>query len=183
MSAGYGIPIEKGWVALLEKRLAAKGYNYRVINDSISGDTTSNGLRRIAAALKKYKPNLVIIELGGNDGLRGIKPTIMRRNLQKMVRLAKQKDASVILLAVPLPPNYGRAYIDRFLKVYSQVAKEENVAIVPNFLKNVGGISSLMQQDGVHPNAKAQKRLLNNAWPVIKQNLKSIALLNSKKVP
>lgn len=175
LSAGYGITIEEGWVALLEKRLLAQGHDYRVINDSISGDTSSNGLNRIAASLKKYKPAIVLIELGGNDGLRGIHPKTMRRNLGEIVRLAKAANAKVIIVAVPLPPNYGRAYIKRFLSVYQQIAHEQQVPIVDNFLTGIGDNSNLMQADGIHPNAKAQEILLDNVWPIIMQNIVSKA--------
>lgn len=171
LSAGYGIEEKRGWVSLLKQRLSEQGYDYRVVNDSISGDTTSNGLSRIKAGLKRHKPNLVLIELGGNDGLRGISPKTMSENLSRMIVLAKSTNAKVILLAVPLPPNYGPAYINRFLSVYRKLAAQENIPLVNNFLKGIGGHPDLMQADGIHPNVKAQPLLLNNAWPIIRPQL------------
>lgn len=174
LSAGYGIDIEQGWVKLLQRRLIEEKYLYSVINDSISGDTTSNGLARLIKALVKYHPEIVIIELGGNDGLRGITLASMRENLAKMIKLSQKAKAKVLLVGVPLPPNYGPAYIKQFQAVYTELAKTSHIPLANNFLDKVGGVSDLMQADGIHPNAKAQPQLLTNVWgslaPLLKKN-------------
>jgi acyl-CoA thioesterase-1 len=171
LSAGYGIKKEQSWVNLLKKRIASKGYAVNVVNDSISGDTSSNGLSRLDDSLKKYKPNIVVIELGGNDGLRGISPQAMQQNLTEMIEKIKASGAKVLMLGVPLPPNYGQVYIERFLTVYQQVAKQQNIPLVQNFIENIGGNPRLMQADGIHPNALAQPVLLDNVWMQLEQLL------------
>lgn len=168
ISAAYGMDIEQGWVALLDQRLAARAPGkHRVINSSVSGETTAGGLRRLPALLKQHRPEVVVIELGGNDGLRGQPPKLMQRNLAAMARMAKQAGARVVLLGMKIPPNYGRAYTEAFAAVYPAVAKAEGVALLPFLLDGVGGVPAFMQSDGVHPNARAQPRLLELAWPLI----------------
>ncbi len=164
LSAAYGIPVEKGWVSLLQKRLDDKSYEWDVINASISGDTTGGGLTRLPTALERHQPKLVLIELGGNDGLRGLSLRVMRQNLVKMARLAKQEGASVLLLGVRLPANYGPLYGKRFQKVFQEVAREAEVPLVEFFLEGVAEHLDLMQADGIHPLATAQPRLLENVW-------------------
>ena len=162
--------IEQGWVSLLDKRLASRAPGkYQVINASVSGETTAGGLRRLPALLKQHKPDVVVLELGGNDGLRGQPPKLMERNLVSMIRLSKQAGARVVVLGMKIPPNYGKAYTDAFTAVFLRVAKAEGVAALPFFLDGVGGVPELMQKDGIHPNAKAQPKLLELAWPLIMQ--------------
>ena len=172
ISAAFGLEIEQGWVTLLEQRLAQEGYPHEVINASVSGDTTAGGLARLPALLEQVEPALVVIELGGNDGLRALPTANMQQNLSTMVRLAENAGADVILLGMRIPPNYGPRYSDAFEKVFTEVANEHHVALVPFFLEGVGGVEGLMQSDGVHPTAAAQTILLDNAWPSIRQWLK-----------
>lgn len=164
ISAGFGIEQGKGWVALLEQRLQTQHYNYQVVNASISGDTTSNGLTRMPALLAEYKPAVVLIELGGNDGLRAIPPKQIQQNLSTMVELAKRAKAEVLLVGIELPPNYGNQYLEKFIAVFPAVAKEQQVKLVPSIVANTGGNSELMQADGVHPNTKAQPIVLEDVW-------------------
>jgi len=174
ISAAYGMNIEQGWVSLLDKQLAREAPGqHRVINASVSGETTSGGLRRLPALLKQHAPNVVVLELGGNDGLRGQPPALMVRNLSAMIRLSKQAGARVIVLGMRIPPNYGKAYTEAFFAVFPTVAKAEKVALLPFFLEGVGGVPEFMQQDGIHPNAKAQPKLLKSALPLIRDSLSS----------
>ena len=165
LSAGYGIDPKQGWAALLQKRLHDEKYNYTVVNASISGDTTSNGLTRMPAALNQYEPQITIIELGGNDGLRGLPLVTLKNNLQQLVELAKNADSKVLLVAERMPPNYGPSYTQQFQQVYVDVASAESVGLVPLFLKGIDDRSELMQEDGIHPKIEAQAMMLNNVWP------------------
>lgn len=164
LSAAYGIDYDKGWVSLLTKQLSQKG-DYKVINLSTSGDTTSNGLAKLEPALKQYQPELVIIELGANDGLRGLTISHIKKNLETMIQLAQKQQAKVLLLATWLPPNYGPQFLDQFKNIYSELASAYKVAIIPMFLEGVAGNDQLMQSDGLHPNEKAQPLILKNIWP------------------
>ncbi|MNM68663.1 Esterase TesA precursor [compost metagenome] len=168
ISAGLGLDTGQGWVSLLEKRLKEKGYDYRVVNASISGDTSAGGLARLPALLAEEKPELVLIELGGNDGLRGMAPLHLQQNLAAMVSASRDSGAKVILLGMRLPPNYGERYTQAFAQVFQQVAEQQKVALVPFFLDRVGGNPQLMQPDGIHPAADAQPLLLENLWPTLK---------------
>lgn len=172
ISAAFGLEIEQGWVVLLEQRLAEENYPHEVINASVSGDTTAGGLARLPVLLEQVKPALVVIELGGNDGLRALPTANMQQNLSAMVTLAENAGADVILLGMRIPPNYGPRYSDAFEQVFTEVADEHDVALVPFLLEGVGGVEGLMQGDGVHPTAAAQTILLDNAWPSIRQWLK-----------
>lgn len=163
ISAGFGIEEGQGWVTLLEKRLQQQNYDYTVINASISGDTTSNGLARLPFLLEQYKPEVVIIETGGNDGLRGTPPQKIKQNLTEMVSLAK-KQAKVLLIGIQLPPNYGNQYLERFLAIYPAVAEQQEIALLPSIVANTGGKPELMQADGVHPNTQGQAILLEDVW-------------------
>jgi acyl-CoA thioesterase-1 len=165
LSAGYGVTTERRWVTLLTQRLVKHCGSFKVVNASISGDTSQGGLSRLPALLINHQPNIVVIELGGNDGLRGIAIKTMRQNLQQMVSLAKQAKASVLLLGVRLPANYGEDFVNAFHQVYYDVAKAESVPLVPFFLQDVALNEQLMQADGIHPNDKAQPILLDNVWP------------------
>lgn len=171
ISAALGLETSQGWVSLLEKRLSEKGYEQRVVNASISGDTSAGGLSRLPALLAEHKPELVIIELGGNDGLRGQPPAQLQQNLASMIDSARQQGASVLLLGMRLPPNYGVRYTTAFANVYSTLAAEKQVPLVPFFLEGVGGVPEMMQADGIHPTAKAQPRLLDNLWPTLEPML------------
>ncbi len=172
LSAAYKIPVEKGWVHLLSERLAARGYAYRVVNASIPGDTTAGGLARLPGELKRYQPAIVVIELGGNDGLQGLPPGQMRANLARMVGLAQKAGAKVLLVGVRMPPNYGPAYTKRFAAVYREVAAAKNVPLVPELMKGVVSHPELMQERGIHPRAAAEPKLLDNVWPVLEPLLK-----------
>lgn len=171
ISAAYGLEMERGWVALLQQRLTARGLSYQVVNASISGDTSAGGRNRLPALLRQHQPSLVVIELGGNDGLRGLPLANLQDNLRTMVQLAKQQDAQVILLGMRIPPNYGARYTEGFYQVFQKVAEQESVPVVDFFLENVGGVPGMVQADGIHPTEQAQPILLDNAWVVIKETI------------
>jgi acyl-CoA thioesterase-1 len=168
ISAGFGLDTTKGWVALLQQRLEHEGFSDKVINASITGDTSGGAQARLAPLLAANKPDLVILELGGNDGLRGQPPAQLQQNLSMMIDSAKGVGAKVLLLGMQLPPNYGKRYTDAFAKVYPDLAQQKSVALVPFFLQGVGGVPALMQADGLHPAVGAQGMLLDNVWPVLK---------------
>jgi acyl-CoA thioesterase-1 len=165
LSAGYGLKPAQGWVALLEKRLQAQGYEYRVVNASVSGETSGGGLQRLARALELHKPAVVIIELGANDGLRGLPVPLTRDNLTKIVASTKQSGAKVLLVGMRLPPNYGPRYTNDFMRMFRDIATASSVALVPFLLQSVALKPALMQSDGLHPTAQAQPALLDTLWP------------------
>ncbi len=165
LSAAYGIDLDDGWVSRLQRRLVAKGHGYDVVNASISGDTTRSGLMRMDKALQVHIPAILILELGGNDGLRGVAPSETRGNLASMIEKARGAGAEVLLLGMRLPPNYGHAYTSRFEGIYSALAEHYGVPLVPFMLEGVAGHQALMQHDGVHPRAEGQERILDNVWP------------------
>ena len=171
LSAAYGIKQDEGWVALLQQRLALNKQNYQVINASISGETTSGGLSRFADMLKQQKPNIVVIALGGNDGLRGLKVSDIKTNLDKMILQAKAINAQVLLLGVKIPPNYGLKYSQQFSENYAELAKKHALKLVPFFLDGVAGNPQLIQADGLHPVAAAQPKILDNVWPILSKML------------
>ena len=173
LSAGYNIDVEQGWVELLNQKLQQEGYPHTVINGSISGDTTTQGLLRLPTLLEQHDPEIVIIELGGNDALRGTPPNAIKRNLSKLIDTSKRSGAEVLLLGIQIPPNYGQRYAQAFFDNYAQLANEKKVKLVPFFLENVGGNDELMQDDGIHPNVKAQPILLENIWPQLKTQIKN----------
>lgn len=175
LSAGFGLEPGQGWVELLQDRLEAKGYGYRVVNASISGDTTTGGLGRLPRALKVHRPSIVVIELGGNDGLRGTPIAVMRQNLGQMIRLAQEAGARVVLAGIQMPPNYGSRYTKEFAAVYPELARTHAVALVDFILDGVALDMGLMQADGIHPNAAAQPRVLDNAWPAIEKELRALS--------
>ena len=156
LSAGYGMPIEKGWVNLLQQTLNEQNSFYTLINKSISGDTTAGGLARIDEALAKYKPGIVILELGANDGLRGMPPGLIKKNLRELVQRIQRAGSRVLLLSMRIPPNYGKRYTDMFYANYPALAEEMNIPWVPFILQDVALVKELMQRDGLHPNEKAQ---------------------------
>ncbi|MCC1497686.1 arylesterase [Alcanivorax sp. 1008] len=171
ISAAYGIDKEQGWVALFEAEYAAKCDGLKVSNASVSGETTAGGAARLPAILRDVEPDIVVIELGGNDGLRGLSPQAMEGNLRTMVRLSRQAGAQPLLFGMYLPPNYGEAYRQMFDQAFTRVAKSESVALLPFFLDGVGAVDGLMLEDGIHPNAKGQPILLNNARPLLEAAL------------
>lgn len=171
LSAGYGIDVDQSWPALLQARLAEEGYEHRVVNASISGETTEGGATRISDALSEFDPALVILELGGNDGLRGFPPARIRDNLERIVTTAVESDASVVLLGIRIPPNYGPRYTRMFEDVYREIASLHEVPWIEFFMEGVALNDTLMQDDGIHPNAEAQPILLDNAWPIIRDAL------------
>ena len=168
ISAAHGVALADGWVARLQDRLAERGYPHRVVNASVGGDTTSGGLARLPDALARHRPSVVVIELGGNDGLRGQPPKAMAANLGRMVARARAAGARVLLLGVRLPPNYGPAYTEAFAEAYRKAAREHDAALVPRVLAGVGERRALMQGDGIHPNAAGHARILDNVWPALK---------------
>ena len=168
ISAAFGLDTRLGWVSLLEQRLREQGYDDKVVNASISGDTSAGGLARLPALLVEHKPDVVIVELGGNDGLRGQLPAQLKQNLAGMIDASQQAGAKVLLLGMQLPPNYGARYTQAFAAVYAELGKEKNVALVPFFLEGVGGKTELMQADRIHPAVGAQGLLLDNVWPALK---------------
>jgi acyl-CoA thioesterase-1 len=172
LSAGYGIKPEESWVTLLGERLRSEGYGYQVVNASISGDTTTGGLRRLPRSLATHQPAVVIIELGGNDGLRGTPVNVMRANLERMITLAQEAGARVILAGMQIPTNYGAQYTRAFAGVYPELAKKYSLPLIPFFLDGVALDPTLIQSDGIHPTAEAQPKLLANVWPVLKPELK-----------
>lgn len=168
LSSGYGIELPSGWVNLLQDRLRQQGYPHRVVNASISGDTTAGGRARLADLLKRQNPQIVILELGGNDGLRGLSLVETRANLAAMIQSAKASGAWVLLTGVHIPPNYGPDYTKKFHAIYQDLAHSQRVARVPFLLEGIALNPELMQADGLHPRANAQSRILDNVWPYLK---------------
>jgi acyl-CoA thioesterase-1 len=168
LSAGYGVAVNATWVALLERRLANEGYGYRVVNASISGDTTGGALNRLPRALELHRPAIVILELGGNDGLRGLPLKQVRANFETMLTQVRAAGARPVLIGMRMPTNYGPDYTEGFYKLYGELAKKYDAPHVDFFLDKVALDPSLMQADGIHPTAKAQPILLDNVWPVLK---------------
>lgn len=167
LSAGYGIDRGEGWVALLQRRLAEQGLAYRVVNSSISGDTTRGGLERLPRTIETHRPALLIIELGANDGLRGFPVSETRSNLREMITLAQREGVRVLVLGMRIPANYGRRYTERFAGVFPEVAHEAGVPLVPFFLERVAQHPELMQDDTIHPNEAAQPYLLETVWAAL----------------
>lgn len=167
LSAEYGLQRGQGWVQLLANRLQQSGSNYTVVNASISGDTTSGGRSRLPALLKQHRPSIVIIELGGNDGLRGLPVARMQDNLVAMVRASQSTGARVVVAGIRMPPNYGRDYTDRFYAAFANVARQYETALVPFLLEGVSDSADFFQADRIHPSAQAQARILQTVWPVL----------------
>lgn len=173
LSAAYGIPKEQGWVNLVAQRLKDKQLPYEVANASVSGETTAGGLSRLPGALKQFKPSIVVIELGANDGLRGLPLDAMKNNLDKIIAACQQINARVVLLGMLIPPNYGPKYTNGFKQVYLDLSQTHKTAFVPFFLDGVSGHSDLVIEDGLHPNVNAQPKILENVWPTLKALLSS----------
>ncbi|WP_216934024.1 MULTISPECIES: arylesterase [unclassified Acinetobacter] len=169
LSAGYGIQPQQGWVHLLQKRLDQQyPKQHKVVNASVSGETTSGALARLPKLLQTHRPDLVVIELGGNDGLRGQPPQMIQKNLASLIQQSQKAKAKVIVFGMKMPPNYGQAYSKAFENNYKVVSQQYKVKLLPFFMQGVAGNKTLMQKDLIHPNAKAQTILLNNAYPYIK---------------
>ena len=169
ISAGYGLSdVAHGWVALLQKKLQQEGYGYQVVNASVSGETTAGGLARLPRALALHHPKIVILELGGNDGLRALPVPAMRANLASMVQLSRTGGAEVLLLGMRMPPNYGPNYTAQFYGAYTATAKDLKLPLVPFLLDGIALTPALMQADDIHPNEQGQPRLLANVWPELK---------------
>jgi acyl-CoA thioesterase I len=167
ISAAYGIPVEHGWVSLLQQRLDTAGYACRIVNASISGDTTANARSRLPQALASHEPAVVLLELGGNDGLRGLSLAEMKTNLAAMIISSQEAGAQVLLIGMQLPPNYGPRYTQRFQSVYQELASEANLALVPSLVDGIGTEQGLMQPDGIHPNADAQPLIVDRVWKAL----------------
>ncbi|MEY3975012.1 MAG: hypothetical protein RLZZ33_67 [Pseudomonadota bacterium] len=172
ISAGYGLAANEGWVSLLQNRLKSQGYGYRVVNASVTGETTTGGLARLPRALSLHRPVIVVIELGGNDGLRGLPLETSRANLQKMINLSREAGAAVLLLGMKIPPNYGPRYASEFERLYADLARRNNLAFEPFFLDRVALADGMMQDDGIHPTAKAQPIMLETLWPPLTRLLR-----------
>ncbi|HEY5602887.1 MAG TPA: arylesterase [Gammaproteobacteria bacterium] len=171
LSASFGIDQSIGWASLLEHKLTLHNYNYRVVNASISGETTQGGLQRLPGLLAKYQPRLVILELGGNDGLRGLSIDMISTNLQTMISKTRGFPADILLLGMRLPPNYGAFYTERFQQMYVDLGTANNIPVVPFLLKGIATREDLMQADGIHPKAQAQPLVLENVWEILKPRL------------
>ena len=168
LSAAYGIPVQSGWVSLLEQRLVRQDYSFKVVNASISGETTLGAKSRLPDLLKKHQPEIVIVELGGNDGLRGFALPEIEQNLIEIIRQIKQQESQVLVIPMQLPPNYGEAYNKRFRSLYERVANNMNVHLSRFILEDIAQHSELMQDDGIHPVEMAQAKMLENIWPSLK---------------
>lgn len=171
LSAGYGVDVDQTWVALLQARLESQGYEHRVINASISGETTQGGMTRIEPALDNFSPDLVILELGGNDGLRGFPAEVIKENIRTMIEASRNNGATVVILGIKIPTNYGPRYRLAFENIYSELATELDVLWIEFFMEGIALNKELMQDDGVHPTTEAQPILLDNAWPTIREAL------------
>jgi acyl-CoA thioesterase-1 len=167
LSAGYGIALSESWVSRLEQRLRERGLPQRVVNISISGDTTRGGLARLPAALQQHRPAIVILELGANDGLRGLPLKELQDNLSAMIEQCQQAGARVLLTGMRIPPNYGPRYTQKFQATFAELAERYRLALVPFLLEGVAGDPALVQDDGIHPRAEAQERILENVWSVL----------------
>jgi len=171
LSAGYGIDIDQSWVTLLQQRLEETGYEHRVVNASISGETTAGGATRIDNAILTFEPELIILELGANDGLRGFPTASIQSNIETIARRARDSGAEVVLLGIRIPTNYGVRYTQAFEAVFSDVAADLEIRWIEFFMDGIALNDDLLQEDRIHPNAEAQPMLLDNAWPIIRATL------------
>jgi acyl-CoA thioesterase-1 len=183
LSAAYGIAEDRGWVALLQQRLAEHGFPHRVVNASVSGETSVGGRNRLPRLLEEHRPAVLVVELGANDGLRGISPQVFSENLAAIVATGQDAGARVLLLGVRLPPNYGAIFNARFERVYASVADDTGTALVPFFLEGVAEDRGLMLPDGLHPAAEAQPRLLDNVWPALEPLLEATRAAGGLSAP
>lgn len=174
LSAAYGVQTEQSWVALLRDRLSQQGLDHwQVVNASISGETTDGGVRRLPDLLRKHSPGVVVIELGGNDGLRGFPPNVIEQNLEQLIQLSRDAGAEPLLVGIQIPPNYGQRYTSIFAAIYPTLADRHDIALVPFFLADIYDQDGMMQRDGIHPSAEAQPQLLDNVWPQLEALLKT----------
>lgn len=171
LSAAYGVQTENGWVSLLRNRLEDNGHDWTVVNASISGETTDGGLRRLPDLLSRHAPAIVIIELGGNDGLRGFQPSVIEQNLAQMIELTRDAGARPLLVGMQIPPNYGPRYTSMFAAIYPKLADSHDTGLVPFFLDGIYNQNGMMQEDGIHPSSQAQQKLLDNLWPALEPML------------
>lgn len=171
LSAGYNIELAQGWVQLLQQRLKDQGYGHSVVNASMSGETTGGGLNRLPRALKLHSPEVVIVELGGNDGLRALPLSVIRSNLEKIIALSQEAGAQVVLVGIRIPPNYGEEYGEGFYRIYEELSRDRDVFLVPFVLEGIALSEGMMQSDGIHPTASAQIQLLDNIWPALRSAL------------
>jgi acyl-CoA thioesterase-1 len=167
LSSGYGLQLDESWVSMLEERLRAEGYGYEVVNASITGDTSSGGLARLPALLAAHEPGIVIVELGGNDGLRGQPVQSLRTNLSRIIELARDSGAATILTGIQIPPNYGLSYTGAFARIYPELAADFDIPLVGFLMEDVALNGDLMQSDGMHPNARGHEVMLENVWAVL----------------
>ena len=172
LSAAYGVPSETAWVELLRDRLGKENLDWTVVNASISGETTDGGLRRLPRLLEQNEPAVVIIELGGNDGLRGFPPNVIESNLASMIELAEDSGATPLLVGMQIPPNYGQRYTEMFAQIFPSLSDQYQIPLVPFFLDGIYDQDNLMQDDGIHPTEEAQPRLLENVWPTLEPMLR-----------
>ncbi|MCG6971130.1 MAG: arylesterase [Gammaproteobacteria bacterium] len=169
LSAAFGINQDQGWVHLLQKRLSTRYYQANVINASISGETSQGGLSRISQVLDTYNPDIVLLELGGNDGLQGLPLALMKDNLDRTIQIIQAKKSEILLLGIHLPPNYGKFYTEQFDRIYQELAEKYDLPLVPFLLQDIATNRDLMQDDGIHPKANAQNQILENVWPQLKK--------------
>ncbi|MEC7815112.1 MAG: arylesterase [Pseudomonadota bacterium] len=172
LSAAYGVPSETAWVELLRDRLGEENLDWNVVNASISGETTDGGLRRLPRLLEQNEPDVVIIELGGNDGLRGFPPNVIESNLASMIELAEDSGATPMLVGMQIPPNYGQRYTEMFAQIFPSLSDQYQIPLVPFFLDGIYDQAGLMQDDGIHPTEEAQPQLLDNVWPTLEPLLR-----------
>ena len=173
LSAAYGIGEDEGWVTLLADRLAQENSELEVVNGSVSGETTTGGRARLPSLLQRYKPAIVLIELGGNDGLRGLPLSLMRENLTDMIQLSQKSGATVMIAGMQIPPNYGPRYTEPFFAQYAELAEEFDLYLIPFLIDGIPQQPELMQADGIHPKAEAQSMILDNFWPVLIKAMQS----------
>lgn len=182
LSASHGFAASQGWVNLLESRLEEQGFPHRVVNASISGDTSQGGLTRFPATLERHQPDIVILELGGNDGLRGLSLKTLEQNLAAIIELSQRNGAHVLLAEMRIPPNYGPRYTQKFQGLYKNLANRYQISLIPFLLDGVADSKQLMQSDGIHPRAEAQPQILDNVWPVLlpvlDETRENLSLLN-----
>ena len=172
LSAAYGMKESQGWVRLLETQINQSDLNFSVVNGSISGETSTGGLARLPAMLENYSPDIVILELGGNDGLRGLPLAALEKNMRTMVDLISQSGAEILLTGIQIPPNYGPRYTEPFFDIYEKIAKSQDLSLVPFLIDGIPQQPDLMQADGIHPKAEAQYLILENVWPYLEELLR-----------
>lgn len=181
LSAAYGVQTETAWVEQLRERLDERnGADWSVVNASISGETTDGGLRRLPQLLSRHQPDIVVIELGGNDGLRGFPPGVIEKNLASMIEQSQDAGARVLLVGMQMPPNYGPRYTQAFAAIYPELAESKDTALVPFFLEGIYNQEGMMQDDGIHPTGEAQGKLLENLWPHLEPILEQAGTRTSK---